>query len=130
MRVHLLPRYYPLIQILSMPVFVFCVVELLFITRVCTLCKLLITHRLPRAKLATITDSNRKVVISTEIAVGYINHFLLLPLKFVIWSLRGLLASELHCSTIHPVVMLDLCFSRCSCQQCNFSSTVCTSVVW
>ena len=32
----------------------------------------------------------------TEIAVSYVDHFPLLPRKFIIWSLRGLLASELH----------------------------------
>ena len=92
---------YPLISILSMPVLVFCVVQLLLVTRVCSLCKFFIINQLLRAKSTTITDDNRKVVTPTEITVGFIDHFPLLPLKFLIWSLRGLLAGELHCSTVN-----------------------------
>ena len=103
---------YPLIPILSIPVLVFCVVQFLLVTRVCSLCKLLIINQLLRAKSITITDGNRKVVTPTKIAVSFIDHFLLLPLKFLIWSLRGLVAGELHHSSVNPVVVLDLCFYR------------------
>jgi hypothetical protein len=40
----------------------------------------------------------------TEIAVSYVNHFPLLPLKFIIWSLRSLLAGELHGFIVIPMV--------------------------
>ena len=43
----------------------------------------------------------------TEIAVGYVNHFPLLPLKFIIWSLRGFLAGELHGFIVIPMVVLN-----------------------
>ena len=129
MRVYLLPRGYPLIPILSVPVLTFCVAGLLLVTRVCSLCRFSITNQLLRAKSTTITDGNGKVVTPAEIAVSYIDHFPLLPLKFVIWSLRGLLAGELHCSTVNPVVVLDLYFSRCSCQQCSCINTVRPPVV-
>jgi hypothetical protein len=129
-RICLLPMNYPLIPILSVPVLTFCVTELLLVTRVCALCKLLIINELLRAKSTTITDGNRKVVTPTEIAVSFIDHFPLLPFKFLIWSLRGLVAGELHCSTVNPVVVLDLCFYRCSCQWCSCTSTVCASVAW
>ena len=125
----LLPMNYPLISILSVPILVFCVVQLLLVTRVCSLCKLLIINELLRAKSTTITDGNRKVVTPTEIAVGFIDHFLLLPLKFLIWSLRGLVAGELHPSTVNPVVVLDLCFSRCSCRRCSCGNTAKPPVV-
>jgi hypothetical protein len=46
---------------------------------------------------STIIDGNRKVVTSTEIAVSFIDHSPLLPLKFLIWSLRGVVAGELRC---------------------------------
>ena len=78
---------YPLIPILSEPVLVFCVTELLLVTRVCSLCMFVVINELPRAKSTTITDGNGKVVTPTEIAVGYIDHSPLLLLKFVIWSL-------------------------------------------
>ena len=123
MRVCLLPMNYPLIQILSVPVLTFCVTELLLVTRVCALCKLLIINELPRAKSTTITDGTRKVVTPTELAVGFIDHFPLLPLKFVIWSLRGLVAGELHRSTVNRVAVLDQCFYRCSCRRCSCRST-------
>jgi hypothetical protein len=99
---------YHLILILSIPVLVFCVVQLILVTRVCSLCRLLIINELLRAKSATFTDGNRKVVIPTELAVGFIDHFLLFPLKVLIWSLRSLVAGELHCSTVNHVVVLDL----------------------
>jgi hypothetical protein len=44
-------------------------------------------------------------VTHTEITVGFIDHFSLLLLKFVIWSLRGLLAGELHHSTVNIVTI-------------------------
>ena len=96
---------YPLIPILSAPVLVFCVTEFLLVTRVSSLCKLLIINELLRAKSTTTTDGNRKVVTPTELAVGFIDHFPLLPLKFVIWSLRGLLAGELHHSAVNIVTI-------------------------
>ncbi|KIM80417.1 hypothetical protein PILCRDRAFT_822545 [Piloderma croceum F 1598] len=74
------------------PVLVFCVTELLLVTRVCSLCKLLITNERLRANSTTITDDNGKVVTTTNVAVGYIDHFPIFSLEFVIWSLRGLLA--------------------------------------
>ena len=43
----------------------------------------------------------------TEIAVGYVNQFSLLPLEFIIWSLRGLLAGELHGFTVILMVVLN-----------------------
>jgi hypothetical protein len=116
--------------ILSIPVLVFCVVQLLLVTRVCSLCKFLVINELLRAKSTTITDGNGKVVTLTDIAVDYINHFPLLPLKFVIWSLRGLVAGELHRSAVNPTVVLDLCLSRCSCRRCSCSSTGCAPVAW
>ena len=122
MRICLLPMIYPLIPILSIPVLVFCVVQLLLVTRVCSLCKLLIANELLRAEFKTIIDDNGKVVTHTEITASYIDHFPFLPLKFIIWSLRGLLAGELHRSTADLVVVLDLCFYRCSCWQCSYSS--------
>ena len=125
----LLPMNYPLIPRLSIPILVLCVAELLLVARVCSLCKFLITNELLRAKSTTIIDGNRKVVTPTELAVGFIDHFPLLPLKFLIWSLRGLVAGELHCSTVNPVVVLDLCFYRCSCRWCSWSSTVRAPVV-
>ncbi|KIM74759.1 hypothetical protein PILCRDRAFT_14197 [Piloderma croceum F 1598] len=82
------------------PVLGFCVAELLLATRVCSLCKLLITNELLRAKSTTITDDNGKVVTPTEIAAGFIDYFLLLPLKFVVWSLRGLVASGVIGGTV------------------------------
>jgi hypothetical protein len=101
---------YTLIQILSLPVLVICVVQLLLIPRVCSLCRFLIINELLWAKSTTITDGNGKVVTPTKNAVGFIDRFLLLPLKFIIWSLRGLLAGELYGSTINPVVIL-ICVS-------------------
>jgi hypothetical protein len=106
-RVFLLPKDYPLITILSVPVLNLCVAELLLVTRVCSLCKFLIAYELLQANSITITDDNGKVVTPTDIAVGYIDHFSFLPLKFVIWSLRGLLAGEFRCSTVNPMVVLD-----------------------
>ena len=44
----------------------------------------------------------------TEIAVGFIDHFPLLLHKFVIWSLRGLVAGELYGSTVNPVNYVSL----------------------
>jgi hypothetical protein len=129
-RVCLLPKIYLLILILSIPVLGFCVAELLLATRVCSLCKLLITNELLRAKSTTITDDNGKVVTPTEIAAGFIDYFLLLPLKFVVWSLRGLVASELYGSTVNPVVGLDLCFSRWCYWRYRCRSTVRAPVVW
>ena len=120
---------YPLIPILSLSVLIFCVVQLILVTRVCSLCKFLIINELLRAKSTTITDGNRKVVTPTELAVGFIDHFPLLPLKFVIWSLRGLVAGESHRSTVNPVAVLDLCFYRCSCQRCSCSNTARPPVV-
>jgi hypothetical protein len=67
---------YPLIPILSAPVLVFCVTELLLVTRVCSLCKLLITNELLRAKSTSITDDNGKVVTTTDFTVSYIDHSL------------------------------------------------------
>jgi hypothetical protein len=126
----LLPMIYPLIPIISIPVLVFCVVQLVLVTRVCSLCKLLIINLLLRAKSITITDGNRKVLTPTEIAVGFIDHFPLLPLKFVIWSLRGLVAGELPHSTVNPVVVLDLCFYRCSYRWCSCRRTGLAPVAW
>jgi hypothetical protein len=130
-RVCLLPTIYLLIPglNLSIPVLVFWVVQLLLVTRVCSLCKFLINELL-RAKSTTITDGNGKVVTPTDIAVNYINHVPLLPLKFVIWSLRGLVAGELYCYTVNPMVVLDLCLSRCSCRRCSCSCTGCAPVAW
>jgi hypothetical protein len=110
-------------MIISVPILVFCVTELLLVMRVCALCKLLITNKLLRAKFKIITD-NGKVVTPTKIAVSYIDHFPLLPLKFVIWSLRGLLAGELHHYKVNIAIVLDLCFSRCSCRRYSCTSTV------
>jgi hypothetical protein len=121
---------YPLIPILSVPVLVFCVVQLLLVTRVCSLCRLLIVNELLRAKSTTITDGNGKVVTPTDIAVGYIDHFSFLPLKFVIWSLRGLLAGELHHAAVNIVVVFDLCFYRCSYWWCSCSGIIRAPVAW
>jgi hypothetical protein len=129
-RICLLPMNYPLIPILSIPVLVFCVVQLLLVTRVCSLCKLLIINELLQAKSTIIADGNRKVVTPTEITVGFIDHFSLLPLKILIWSLRGLVAGELHHSTVNPVVVLDLHFYRCSCWWRSCRSTVRAPAVW
>jgi hypothetical protein len=96
---------YPLIPILSAPVLVFCVTELVLVTRVCSLCKLLITNELLRANSTTITDNNRKVVTPTDLTIGYTDHFPIFSFKFVIWSLRGLLAGELHRSAFNPIVV-------------------------
>jgi hypothetical protein len=68
-------------------VLVFGITELLLVTCIFSLCKCLITNELLWTESTTITDGNGKVVIPIDIAVGYIDHFLLLPLKFVIWSL-------------------------------------------
>jgi hypothetical protein len=125
-----LPMNYPLIPILSVPVLVFCVVQLLLVTRVCSLCRFRVINELLRAKSTTITDGNRKVVTPTKLTVGFIDHFPLLPLKFLIWSLRGLVAGELDHSTVNPVVVVDLCFSRCSCWRCSCSSTAQSPAVW
>src|ERR1700679_1397825 len=102
---------YPLIPILSTPVLVFCVTELLLVTRVCSLCKLSNTNELLRANSTTITDNNGKVVTPTDVTVGYTDHFPFFSLKFVNWSLRGLLAGELHRSAFNPVVVCNSCFS-------------------
>jgi hypothetical protein len=72
----------PLIPILSIPILVFCVAELLLVTRVCSLCKFLITNELLRTESEIIIDNNGKVVAPTEIAVAFINHFPLLSLSF------------------------------------------------
>jgi hypothetical protein len=64
-----------------MPVLVFCVVQLLLVTRVCSLCKFLIINERLWAKFTTITDGNGKVVAPTEIAVGFIDHFPTLSLS-------------------------------------------------
>ena len=73
---------YPLITILSTPVLVFCVVQLLLVTRVCSLCRFLITNELLRAKSTTVTDCNGKVVTPAEIPVSYIDAFCHSSLSF------------------------------------------------
>ena len=124
----MLSRSYSLIPILSVPILAFCVAELLLVTRVCALCKLLIANEHLRAKSTIIADDNGKVVIPTTIVVSNINVFPILPLKFVIWSLRGLVAGGLHHFNVNSVV-LKLCFSRCSCWRCSYRRTIRAPVV-
>jgi hypothetical protein len=61
--------------ILSVPVLVFCVAELLLVTRVCSLCRFLIINESLRAKSTTVADGNGKVVTPTKIAVGILTIF-------------------------------------------------------
>jgi len=117
------------ILIPSIPVLVFCVVQLILVTRVCSLCMFLIINKLLLVQTTTITDDNGKVDPYQDHCWLYWP-FSLLLLKFVIWSLQGLVAGELYHSTVNPVVVLDLCFSRCSCWQCSYRSTVHAPVVW